>query len=93
VTIGILRLSLFIAEGNSLKDRRMVLHSLKARLHNSFNIAVAEVDEEDKWRKATLAVVGVGKNATGVNSTLSEVVNFIEGFHGAELLDYEMEMI
>jgi len=49
MTIGILRLVLFIHESNSLKDKRMVLHSLKARLRSNFNVAVTQVDDQDKW--------------------------------------------
>jgi len=76
-----------------LKDKRMILHSLKAKLRNSFNIAVAQVDDEDKWQKAVLAVVSVGKNRQNLNSNLSEVVNFVEAFGNLNLIDYEMEII
>ncbi len=93
MTVGILRLVLFLQESNSLKDKRMILHSLKAKLRNSFNIAVAQVDDEDKWQKAVLAVVSVGKNRQNLNSNLSEVVNFVEAFGNLNLIDYEMEII
>lgn len=76
-----------------MKDKRMILHSLKAKLRNSFNIAVAQVDDEDKWQKAVLAVVSVGKNRQNLNSNLSEVVNFVEAFGNLNLIDYEMEII
>lgn len=84
---------MFISDSNSLKDRRMALNSLKAKLRNSFNVSVCEVDDEGKWRKATLAVVGVSRSPASVNSTLAEVVSFVEGFQRAQLLDYEMEMV
>lgn len=93
MTIGILKLTLFIHDSNSLKEKRMVLHSLKARLRNNFNVAVSQIDSEDKWQKATLAVVGVEKSRKNANSTLSAVINFIEKINQAELLNYEMELI
>jgi hypothetical protein len=93
MTIGFLRLVLFIANSNSLKEKRMVLHSLKARLRNNFNIAVQQIADEDKWQKSTLAVVGLSKDRKIINSTLSRIVNFVENFHGVELLDYEIELI
>ena len=49
MTIGVLTVELFIPESSSLKEKRMVLHSLKARLRNHFNVAVTEIDDEDKW--------------------------------------------
>jgi uncharacterized protein YlxP (DUF503 family) len=93
MTIGLLRLVLFIADSNSLKAKRMVLHSLKARLRNNFNIAVQQIADEDKWQKSTLAVVGLSKDRNIINSTLSSIVNFVEDFHGVELLDYEIELL
>jgi len=93
MTIGILRLSLFIHDSCSLKEKRMVLHSITARLRNNFNVAVSQIKDEDKWRKTTLAVVGVEKNRNNMNSILSHIVNFIEGLNTVDLIDYEMELI
>lgn len=93
MTIGILRVSLFIHNSNSLKEKRMVLHSLKAKLRNSFNVAVSQIGDDDKWQKATLAVAGVERGRKNMNSVLSEVINFMEGFNGIDLIDHEMELI
>lgn len=93
MTIGILRLAVLIQGSNSLKEKRMVLHSLKARLRNSFNVAVTQVADEDKWQKATLAIVGVERNRDNMNSILSRIINFIENFNRIDLIDYELELI
>lgn len=93
MTIGILKVVLFIPESNSLKEKRMVLHSLKARLRNNFNVAVTQIDDEDKWQKTTLAVAGVEKDKNKMNSVLSNIVNFIEEFNQVSLIDREMELI
>jgi uncharacterized protein YlxP (DUF503 family) len=93
MTVGILNLSLLIQGSNSLKEKRKVLHSLKARLRNNFNVAVTQIGAEDKWQKAILTVVGVEKDRSNMNSILSAVVNFIERFNRIELIDYEMELI
>ena len=93
MTIGLLRLVLFIGESNSLKTKRMILHSLKARLRNNFNIAVQQIADEDKWQKSTLAIVGLSRDRNMINSTLSHIVNFVENFHAVQLLDYQIELI
>lgn len=93
MTIGILKLILFLPESNSLKAKRMILHSLKARLRNNFNVAVTQICDEDKWQKTTLAVVGVQKERKNMNSVLSDIINFVEKFNQINLIDYEMEMI
>jgi len=69
------------------------LHSLKTRLRNRFNIAITEVDDEDKWQKSTLAIVGVQKDKRYMDRQFSRIINFIENFNQASIVDYEMEMI
>ncbi len=93
MTIGILKIVLFIPASNSLKEKRMVLHSLKARLRNSFNLAVTQVGDEDKWQKATLALVGVERDRKVMDAVLSETLNFINNSSGVDLINYEMETI
>ena len=93
MTIGVLKLVLFIHESNSLKERRMILNSLKAKLRNNFSVAVAHIDNEDKWQKAALAVVGVNKDRKNMDSVLSALLNYIENFNAVSLIDYEMELI
>lgn len=93
MTVGILKLALFLHDSNSLKEKRMILHSLKARLRNNFNVAVTQIGDEDKWQKILLAVAGVDKNRDNMNSTLSNVLNFVENFRSINLIDYKMELI
>lgn len=93
MTVGILKLILFIPESNSLKEKRMVIHSLKAKLRNNFNVAVAQIGYEDKWQKASLAVVGVERDRRNMDSNLSQVINFIENFNRVNLINYETELI
>lgn len=91
--IGILHLSLYIPESNSLKAKRQVLHKLKANIRNSFNVAVTQVDDEDKWQRAQLAVVGVERKRDTINSSLSRIINYMENFSQIELIDHRIELI
>ena len=93
MTVGILRLVLFIGKSNSLKTKRMVLHSLKTRLRNKFNIAITEVSDEDKWQKSTLVVAGVEKDKKYIDSQFSQIINFIENFNQVDIVDYNIEII
>lgn len=93
MTIGILKLILFIQDSNSLKEKRMVLHSLKAKLRNNFNVAVTQIDDEDKWQRATIAIVGAERDRKNMNSILSGIINFIEKFDGVDLINHELELI
>ncbi|HCW94028.1 MAG TPA: DUF503 domain-containing protein, partial [Flexistipes sinusarabici] len=54
MTIGSVVFELDIDSAFSLKEKRRVLNSLKTRLKNKFNVAVAEVGEKDVWNRADL---------------------------------------
>ena len=46
---------LHFPEAGSLKAKRKELSSVKAQLHTRLGVAVAEVDHQDIWQRATLA--------------------------------------
>jgi uncharacterized protein YlxP (DUF503 family) len=91
--IGICTLYLTILDSQSLKEKRQALKSLKDQIRNKFNVSIAEVDAQNHRRQAQLGVVCVGRDAPNANSVLSQVVNFVEQFRLAEMVNYEIEII
>jgi uncharacterized protein YlxP (DUF503 family) len=75
--IGMLAIDLFNEQFHSLKEKRQLLTSLKKRLKNKFNIAIAESDYQDLWQKAQLAIVSLGANQAIVDNTFKEIEDFI----------------
>ena len=90
--IGSLTVSLSISDARSLKDKRRVLRSLKDRLFNNFNIAVAEVGSNDKWQIGELGIVTVANDGKFVNSVLEKVKNFIASHPAVRIIDSELEI-
>jgi uncharacterized protein YlxP (DUF503 family) len=78
VVIGACRVRLYLPGCASLKEKRGLLKPLLARLHREFNIAAAEVDLNDVWQSAELALVAVGNEAGHVESELQHIVAWIE---------------
>ncbi len=91
--IGVARISLHLPVCRSLKEKRRHLNAIKARLSSAFNVSVAEIDDQDKWQKAVLAVAHVGVSRPVVDSVLAQAVDKVEAYHDARLLDYETELI
>ena len=77
MTVALLSLELFLPMSQSLKDKRMVLRRLKDRLAK-FNVSVAEVEYQDVWQRAGLAVAVVTTSDDRAEQTLSSVMNEIE---------------
>lgn len=93
MTIGCLQAKLSIPEARSLKDKRMVLRSLKDRMLNKMNVSVAEVDHQDLWQSCVLAVVTVAAEKETVEQRLSDVSDFIRSFPQIVLIDLMVEIL
>lgn len=93
MVIGILQMALRLPETHSLKEKRWILKSLQSRLRNRFNIAVSEVDSQDAWQSATLAVAHVSNDRGHTNKLLDEVLDFAERIRQIEVVDSKLELI
>lgn len=90
MTVGIARLTLFLPESHSLKEKRMVLRRIKDRVRQKFNAAIAEVEDNDVWQRGVLGLAVVGNDARFVGGALDELVRFVRG--QAEVSNAEREV-
>jgi len=93
MVIGILEMILYLPESHSLKEKRQVIKSIKDKVRNRFNVAVAEVDDQDLWQKARLGICGLGNDRRQVNGQLDQVANFVERLHLASDIDVHLELM
>jgi uncharacterized protein YlxP (DUF503 family) len=92
--VGVCRIRLRLPDNHSLKGKRQVVKSLVARLHNTFAVSVAEVDDNEAWQLASLGVACVSNSTTHADEVLANVVRFIEATRpDVEMLDYEVEVL
>ena len=92
--VGVCRISFRLPENLSLKGKRRVLKSITTRVGSRFNVAVAEVDDQDLWQLATIGICCVSNNKRHANEILSKVVDFItDSRFEVEILDYEIEIL
>jgi uncharacterized protein len=93
LTVGIARITLFIPGSHSLKEKRMVMRRVKDRVRQKFNVAIAEVEENDVWQRGVLGLALVGNDRRFVEGALDEVVRFVRGqVGGAEVTNVEREL-
>lgn len=89
--VGVCTIELRLPETRSLKGKRQILKSITTRVKNNFNVAIAEVDYQDKWQRALLGVAVVSTAHDHANGILSKVINFVESMCLAEILDCHIE--
>ncbi len=90
--IGVCTIEMHIPESGSLKTKRHSLKSLKDRIRSKFNVSVAEVDPNDLWQKASLAVAAVSNDKSYLNQTLDHVLDMVRSVPEVSLLDYHIEI-
>jgi len=93
--IGIARYDLFIAHSGSLKDKRQVVRAVTMSIQKKFNVAIAEIDFQDKWQRAALGVSCVAESPSHCRKVLQEVEKQIgrAAIDGGELVDRSVEVI
>ena len=77
----------------SLKEKRMIVRSLKARLRNEFDVSAAEVGAQNLLERAELAVAAVGPDQVPLDALLQKILTFVEDNLDGELLNYRNEFI
>lgn len=92
--IGLCTVKLYLPGTHSLKEKRGILKSMLARMHNTFNVSAAEVDHQDVWQTAGIAFVLVGTSPVHVNQVIQNVLEWIEThFPDAPITHHETEIL
>ncbi|HKY72722.1 MAG TPA: DUF503 domain-containing protein [Nitrospira sp.] len=93
VIVGLCTIELIITHSQSLKDKRQVLLSLKDRLRRKFNLSVAEVEAQELWQKAVLALACVANDGRHVNQVLDQALNLVRSQTVVEIVQSRIELL
>lgn len=91
--IGTCMVEIMIHDANSLKDKRQVVKSIIGKLKSRFNISVAEVDLNEKWRRSVIGFACVTNDTVHANKQISNVLKFIERDTRVEIIDENIEIL
>jgi uncharacterized protein len=89
--VGVLTFELRLEQSHSLKDKRQVVKSLKDRLRSRFNVAVAEIGEQEMWQRAIVAAVTVSGDRKTAEEALQRVEEDASGILGEMLVRADLE--
>ncbi len=93
MVIGAMRCRLAIDGSRSLKEKRRTLQSLIVRARNTFNVAVAEVDDLEMWNRAGIGVACVSNDSGHAHSVLEKVARMLDSCPEVTLESYEIEIV
>ena len=88
--VALQRFDLRIRDSRSLKQKRHVVTALTAALRQRFNVSVSEVDHQDLWQRATIAVASVSGQEYHLRRVASEIEDLVDAWPAVEVLAVEV---
>lgn len=93
IFITLLTIELVIPYAQSLKDKRSAVRGLTDRIRSKFNASVAEVEYQDKWQRAVLAVCFVGGDKRHLESDSAHIRTLCEEATDVEIVAIDQEWL
>ena len=90
--IAVMTFRLRAAWVHSLKEKRMIVKSLIAKLQNRFHVSAAEIDEQATHQIIVIGVAAIGPHNAMADSLMEEISLFVEENTEAEIIDEEREI-
>jgi uncharacterized protein YlxP (DUF503 family) len=76
----------------SLKEKRGIISRIIKRTQHEFNISIAEVGDNDNWKRARIGFCVVGNDSRYINSKIDHIFDFIENLQIAEIVNSKFEI-
>jgi uncharacterized protein YlxP (DUF503 family) len=93
-TIGKARVTLYFEATFSIKEKRGEIRRVTKRIQNRFNVAIAEIEDLNDMRVATLGLVVISTSTPHADQMLENIIAAIEDLLDISILgDIETEMI
>ena len=77
---------------HSLKEKRMIVKSIVAKLQNKFHVSAVEIDEQDIHQIIVIGVAAIVPHNALADSLMDEISQFVEENTEAEILDEQREI-
>ena len=84
-----LEVDLHIGHAQSLKDKRGVIRPIVDGARNRYQVAAAEVGDQNKWQRAQLGFAAISSSQQHTTEVIDEVSRFVWSFPEIEVLDEE----
>lgn len=90
--VVVLTVKLYAPWVQSLKEKRMIVKSLTARLKNRFNASVREADEQDTHKTAIIELAALCTGNAEAEGLAEQVIGFIEQSTEAQVMEIMREI-
>ena len=91
--VGVLQLHVHVPDSQSLKDKRRIVRGLLDRVRAKFEVAAAEVDDQDVWQSSVLGFSCVSNSVRHAESVMNAVLEFVRQSPAAHVVEHELETL
>lgn len=92
MVVAVERFDLRVPGVRSLKEKRHVVKGLTAALRQTFEVSVAEVDHQDLWQRATIAVAAVGPDQRQLRRVMQAIGKRVDAWADVEVIDRDLHV-
>lgn len=93
MVIAILTVEYHLHGNDSLKGKRRVANSLKQKVRNTFNVAIAEAGTEDSLTRLRLMVISPSNSEQHLQSRMGKCLAMMEAVCPEEMVSSDLEFI
>jgi uncharacterized protein YlxP (DUF503 family) len=90
MVVGALAFELHLPDVHSLKEKRAVVRPIVDGARHRFAVSAAEVDHQDLWQRATLAMAVVSGTESQARDVLDAVERFVWSFPEIEVVEAQL---
>jgi uncharacterized protein YlxP (DUF503 family) len=91
--VAVCTLDLYLPGNTSLKGKRGLLRPLLAQLRRHFEIGAAEVEDQDHWQSAQIALAVISNEESHAYTVLEQAVHWIENeYRAVEIVNWRVEL-
>ncbi|MBC3888395.1 DUF503 family protein [Acetobacterium paludosum] len=90
--VGTAKITIYAPWVHSLKEKRMIVKSICAKVRNKFNVSIAEVEDQNIHQRVVLGLACIVNEVDVADSMIDHVLNFIERNTAGEIIDIEREL-
>lgn len=92
--VGVARITLYLPESTSLKEKRGIVKPIVERTRRQFHVSIAETEDLDDLRVATIGFTVISNSSPHIDAMMQTILAAIEHDSGeARLGEIETEII
>jgi uncharacterized protein YlxP (DUF503 family) len=85
--IGYCSFDIHLPGCQSLKEKRMIISSIKQKIRKDFNVAISELGYNDYWQRALIGIVTISNSQSTIVNTFDKISLILDKNPAIEIME------